>query len=527
MKKKALNYEGEHSSDFLSYKKSQSRFAKREFSISNIESLLKSISSTRITFLGDFHTFDQNSRNLERIMRVLGQKKNKFHIGVEFVFQHQQAEIDAFLKGEITEIEFLDSIDYHESWRFPWSHYRPFFELARKNNLKILALNTIGTLTKRDESAAQKIKQFLKENPKEKMLVLFGELHIVKNKLPKLCSSKQYKFTTTIIHQNLDEVYWSLIEQGNSKLNTIVKFNDNEYSLQTSPPWIKYESMIYWYENLLEDPDFDIHDYIMNTGLFSINSAVQDNFLFLCRKIESALHISASDDSLEDFNLYDHNKLNIILEKVSRIPVTPVSNFYKRLVEEGRVFRVPFSTNLYCSSYSINRISFLAGLHIQDIFMRGYNIHYEKVLLTNNQVEKFVYLLHQTMMGYLSSKIINPFRKCNLYLDLRKKYMSSKTNKQEKETLKTIINIIEWDGTIGLDQILKGKSLFQLYLIERPIAFYLSDILYDKLFSQNKKSFGKIIEWLLSDDFTENDFFDVLRKLLPENEFRKHKKREF
>ena len=46
----------------------------------------------------------------------------------------------------------------------------------------------------------------------------------------------------------------------------IVSFSQNEFCIVSAPPWVKYESMVYWYENLCDDPDFDIHEYIIENG---------------------------------------------------------------------------------------------------------------------------------------------------------------------------------------------------------------------------------------------------------------------
>ena len=72
---------------------------------------------------------------------------------MEIVHQKNQEEITRYLNGTITELEFLEGINYHESWRFPWNHYKTFFDLAKKKNFEIIALNSEGTLKERDEIA--------------------------------------------------------------------------------------------------------------------------------------------------------------------------------------------------------------------------------------------------------------------------------------------------------------------------------------------------------------------------------------
>ena len=153
-----------------------------------------------------------------RLLRNLVKTKSKkLALGVEFVHIEFQNAINQYLDNLITEYEFLEAINYHESWRFPWNHYRFFFQMAKKNNLKVIALNSSGTLEERDIVAADIISDFHSENLETTLLVLFGELHIVPDKLPNLVKERIEGIHSTIIHQNLDEVYWKSMEEATMK----------------------------------------------------------------------------------------------------------------------------------------------------------------------------------------------------------------------------------------------------------------------------------------------------------------------
>ena len=129
-----------------------------------------------------------------------------------------QAAIESFLKGHLTEKEFLESINYKESWRFPWTHYSELFNLAKEHNLNIYGLNSEGTLEERDEHASKIIAKVIKKNNGSKFLTLFGELHIIPDKLPKKVKiNTSNKFTDLIIHQNLDQIYWRQLEKIRSQ----------------------------------------------------------------------------------------------------------------------------------------------------------------------------------------------------------------------------------------------------------------------------------------------------------------------
>ena len=528
MKKKALSLEGTPSNEFLSYQRIQKRHSNRDFLISNFQTLIKSVKKSRIIYLGDFHSLDQSSRNLHRIIRALTDSKDQLVLGVEFVHIKHQHHIDKFLLGHLSEIEFLENVNYYESWRFPWNQYKVFFELAKKNGHKILALNSQGGLNERDKQAAEIITNYLSAHPYSKLLIMFGEYHIVPTKLPKAVSvrsSHQHKYT--IIHQNLDEVYWKL-EQTNMgrKKTQVIEFDEDEFSIQSSAPWVKYESMIYWYENLLEDPEFDIHDYMMTSGLKGFNENASDTFLFLVDKMVTGLNIKIQTSSLEDFNLYDHHKMSFILKRVEKIGKPTVSKYFKDLVIKGKSFKVPNSNDFYCSNYSMNRLSYLGGIHLwHNIRELGKN-ETVKTLSSPSQEKRFTFLVYQFCFAYFCSKIINPYRKCDLYADLFEK---SKTKSiKDKDIFKSCIELLEHDTrNIKISKTLKGQGLSKIYKISKRIGYMLGDLLFDQHFEKGSKGLLGILEILNESEMNEENYLKLLKVLLPKRKYKTFRKRFF
>ena len=73
-------------------------------------------------------------------------------------------------------MEFLEAINYQESWRFPWGHYREIFKFAQSEDIPIIALNSSGSLLERDKHAASLIHKELKNNPNDSMIVLLENI---------------------------------------------------------------------------------------------------------------------------------------------------------------------------------------------------------------------------------------------------------------------------------------------------------------------------------------------------------------
>ncbi len=529
MKKKALSYEGHVSPELKSYQKAQKKFACREFSSSSLKELTNSIIESNIVYIGDFHSFDQSSRNLDRLLRTNKDSKKKIALGVEVVNESNQHIINQYLNRYITELELLESINYHESWRFPWNHYKKFFDLAREEGHQVMALNSEGSLLERDAKAAKLISDFHVKNPDTILVVLFGEYHIIPDKLPAEVKKLRPDVKQTIIHQNLDEVYWKLATENSESSNQVVKFDKREFALQTSAPWIKYESMIYWYENILEDPEFDIHEYMIETGCMLFNSSVIDNFLYICEKISKSLNLDIPSYELEDFNLYDHQKLDRVLERIREVKKPTIVNFYTRLLKKSRPFRLPQSNSYYCSSYSMNRISFLAGVHIQNILLSEKSEDYENVLLRKDQVNKFLFLLYQCMMAYFSSKLINPYRKCDLFIDMEKNLKNRYTPKAKRENLGLSLEIIKHKSKDQgpLKELLRSIPLKRLYACAKGLGYFMGDVLYTNYYKKSDPNFSKILEILLTPDFGEENYYKLHKLIFKNDELENYKKRFF
>lgn len=517
LKTKAYGYEGQLSKELKKYRKDLHHFAQRSFTKTTFNQLKKSVSYSDVLYIGDFHTFDQNIRNVLRIMKVLIAEKKKTVIALEMVEAQFQIYIDTYLTGHITDLEFLESINYHDSWRFPWTHYKLIFELAREHQIKIIGINTRGNLTHRDQFAAETLARIIKTHSNHKLMVLYGELHLSPNKIPALLKKQIPSIEQLIIHQNLDEVYWGLVDNNQSA--DIIKFNNNEFCINSAPPWIKYESMVYWYENLCDDPEFDIHEYIIENGKKTFSEDINDNFLQMCSEMIQILNLNIELEDLANFNLKDHSSLEYIEDQVLKIKKQPLQSYYQYLIETSQSFRLMSRPIYYCSSYSMNRMAYLAGIHILHYYLK---IHPDSHVFNKNGENRFVLLVYEAIFAFFFSKVINPHRKCEMYQDIQKRKRSQITPVSQKKLLEACIDILNGKE---LRIILRGKKMKQLHLISLYVGHILGDYLYQKVFE-----YGQIHIFFdaLSTPKMEVGYFKTLRKkLLQDFDYKNHKKRYF
>lgn len=520
MKRKALSYEGRPSNELRRYRAGLLKCESRKFTVIEEKQLIAAVKGKRAVFLGDFHTFDQNSRNLERLLRHLNTHGKDFVLGVEMVKAQYQVFIDAFLKRHITEMEFLESIDYRESWRFPWPHYKIIFDLARKHHFRVIALNSEGTLSERDEFAANLITHHLTRNPLSKMFILFGELHLVADKIPSLVEKQMnnQSFDWMIIHQNLDSV-WFRTKRRNVE-NSIVKFNDREYALQTSPPWVKYEGLLYWYENTSDDPDFDIHEYLIERGLKTLGGDTHDHFVFLTKEILRVLGVKIVGKALlEDFNLVDHTAMTHVLATIRTLSSIHLKKLCRWAISNSVSFKIPGKRLYYCPSYSINRLASLAGVHAMEITAKN-NLE----MKIEKDAPLFFQIFRQALFGYLGSKILNPHRKCDLYLDLKHKLSHKEIVPNEKKAISIALAFLDSPRT-GI-ALMKSASPEVLLLSGRSCGHIFGEELFNHL-SAGENAIEKIHPLLFAQGNPLGPVCSLKKILFPDKSHLHRKKRFF
>ncbi len=523
LKQKALEYEKLLGTTIKNYKRAQERFAKRPFQLSSPEELFTAIKSAQIIYLGDFHTFDQSIKNLKRILKLLySNANNDLYLGLELISSDKQEVLDNYLKQNITEEQFLKQIEYSHSWNFPWSHYKIIFDFAIENHIPIVALNSSGTLAQRDNHAAQKIHCHFKQLPNSKLLVLFGELHIIPSKLPHKVKKRCPNIKELIIHQNLDEVFWQLKRQGEN--SEVIKFSPTEFSLQTSPPWLKYESMIFWYEHLSEDSASEAQNFMIETGKLLFNDDIYDNFIFLVKKIQDSLNIKPELTNLDDYTLYDFDNLADALQQIEEKTPSSLQIVLQKILQAGEFVSIPNSKSYYCASYTITRIAYLAGIHLYKCYAPTKNIITTKRV---NKVFVFVLFFKEAFFGYLGSKIVNPSHKCNMYLDFQKlitQKANSRLTKRDTKIAQQIITILQDENQLH-PLITHNSHLFNFFFAKQ-FAHFTAELLYQDLNSTLIKKFNEHITTIIND---RNDLTSMLKiiTMIKNRPYRKSQKPYF
>ncbi len=405
---------GSPQSEINKYKKSYDYLNHRTWRISHRDDLFQVIRKSRLIFLGDFHSLHQSQRSHLRILKNIQLKS--YRLAVECIaFQHQKY-LDQWLAGDLADDVFLKKVSWKKAWGFPWENYQEIFNWAKKNQVPVIALNDIkhrnlkDSLKKRDIIANQILNQQL-EKSNEPIFVMYGETHLASKYLMKDFEEDGIKYIK--VFQNVDEIYFELMDLNQEDDIDVVKCNKNEYCIMNVPPWVKWQSHLMFLENKydheIENESLDFTDYI-------------DQYI---RLISQELNLNISSKNLSVYSSFDFSFLKRLQQETTREEYS----FYKLLIEEERTFYIPRLGFGYLGRSTINQASSLAMQYVYFQFNKIKNI---KFILPGD----FLSLIWLEAVCYFGSKLINPKRKTETMDDIRKRILDSDTKEIKKEPLK-------------------------------------------------------------------------------------------
>jgi uncharacterized iron-regulated protein len=92
--------------------------------------------------VGETHDNLNDQRVELTVVRELHRRfPGKVSVGMEMFREPQQAVLDRWVKGELTELEFLKASNWYETWGFDFGAYRDLLLFAKENRIDVIALN--------------------------------------------------------------------------------------------------------------------------------------------------------------------------------------------------------------------------------------------------------------------------------------------------------------------------------------------------------------------------------------------------
>jgi uncharacterized iron-regulated protein len=103
--------------------------------------LPKRLEGVRLLLVGEGHTDMESHRIQKRVLEELVRAGRRVVVGLEMYPYTEQAALDDWTAGRLTEEAFLDVSRWYKSWGYHWLYYREIFLLARDRRLPMVAVN--------------------------------------------------------------------------------------------------------------------------------------------------------------------------------------------------------------------------------------------------------------------------------------------------------------------------------------------------------------------------------------------------
>jgi len=396
--------EGPAPAEVQRYKKAYDKDVSRPFKVSKKEVLISKVTRAKLVLGGDFHAFAQSQKAHLRVLREIIRKR-KIILALEMLSSNSQEAVDAFLSERITERKFLEKIDYHRAWGFPWENYKPLFDFARQHDVMIVGLNLpltqTGrmTLAGRDRWAARQIVDFLEKSQDSLIYAIYGDLHLAERHIPqeikKQSQQKNLKAEIITIFQNVDAIYWKLARQQLEEKVDLVELKRNVFCVVNAPPWIKWQSYLGFLETSLEaesSDQIDFHDQI--SGLISI--------------LVEVWGVAGKFDDFAVFGPGDRSVFKAIGSKLDR----KQRLLLEECIEKNFSFYFPVHHTLSLSQLDSNHGALLAGQYVHSKQRGG-------VSPLLDFPGDFLGRIWTEAVGFFSSKIVNHRRKSDTIQDMK------------------------------------------------------------------------------------------------------------
>lgn len=386
------------------YQRNYLRELSRYQSVSSYGELFAEMLQRDIVYIGDYHTLRQSQEVALHLLERAAADPRPVILALEMVHSEHQAPLDAYARGALDETQFRAAVQYNHTWNFNWNNYRPLFELARAQRVRLVGINqTIapgrGRIQARDARIAEQLAGVLAAQPEARLVVLIGDLHLASSHLPRavdaLLTARGLQRSRLVVHQNSDALYWDLVRRGDERETRVVRLGDGLYCVMEVPPFVKLESYLSW-EQTLDDADLDllVEPILLQTCVNRLADFVRlPRFVVHC----------------EVFTNLDEAFFQA-LERSRSVSRTQVREAHL-LAFANRGCYVPAIDAVYLPYFSVN--------HTTEQAMHVLCSKYGAEVRSEDPVEDFYRRTLRVAVGFLASKLVNPHRRATSELELR------------------------------------------------------------------------------------------------------------
>jgi hypothetical protein len=422
--------------DVIEYHAHLERELKRRCVVSSKSQLLFAIEKSNIVYGGDFHAFAQAQRTHLKILRSISDERPVL-LAMECFPIGAQKWLDRYCSGKISADVLRRRTLWDSEWGFPWEHYLPLLELARRRGFRLIGLNRsvrkksgsqLSDLREREMAAAEVLENYHRRMPESLIYVIFGDLHLASGHLPKVVRTRvgEKKLRDLVIHLNSEAIYFRLARKGLELDVDVVRLSKNHYCVMSSPPWVKWQSYLLYLDHAV---DTELGGGGIEFKDFEEEFEPTDRVVELVRIASQDLRHKMKVDQLSVYAA-DNERM---WRRIERKLLPREKQIIRYLLSSGRTFYLPQSGIGCLGRTTINHASSLAGhyLHAR-LSLRKRNVW--------NVPADFPALIWTEAVAFFVSKLINHKRQAETLVDLKAQIALAGPEDQGREAMRLALD---------------------------------------------------------------------------------------
>jgi uncharacterized iron-regulated protein len=115
----------------------------------HFEQFINEIASKKIIFVGEVHDNPEHHLIQTQIIQALIDIHGPVTVAMEIFQKPQQPILDQYLRGDLTEGDFLRKVNWRNEWGVDYHFYRPILLTAKQNKSNVLAINAPRDIVKK------------------------------------------------------------------------------------------------------------------------------------------------------------------------------------------------------------------------------------------------------------------------------------------------------------------------------------------------------------------------------------------
>ncbi len=113
------------------------------------QEVVRQLQTANVIYLGETHDRVSDRQQQLAIIQTLINYQPRLAIGMEMFQRPAQPILDRYLAGNITEAELRTQTEFDLRWGFSWDDFVPMLRFAKTNQLQLIALNTPTEITRK------------------------------------------------------------------------------------------------------------------------------------------------------------------------------------------------------------------------------------------------------------------------------------------------------------------------------------------------------------------------------------------